>query len=105
VTTRKGVEWQPPVNVAAVNSPETEGWPYLSQDRNELWFLRTYKGTPAIFRSKKTGGQWGKPEMIVSQFAGEPTLDNAGNLFFVHHFFKDNKMIEADIYTARRISK
>ena len=31
-----------------------------------------------------------------------PSLDNDGNLYFTHHFFKDNKMIEADIYMAPR---
>jgi len=40
---------------------------------------------------------------LVSQFAGEPTLDDAGNLYFVHHFFtREMEMIEADIYVARR---
>jgi hypothetical protein len=38
----------------------------------------------------------------VSQFAGEPTLDDAGNLYFVHHFYEDGVKIEADIYIARR---
>ena len=38
--------------------------------------------------------------LIVSQFAGEPTLDDAGNLYFVHHYFEHGQMIEADIYVA-----
>ncbi|MGA2821268.1 MAG: hypothetical protein ABSF61_11495 [Anaerolineales bacterium] len=39
----------------------------------------------------------------MSRFAGEPTLDDAGNLYFVHYFFsRDGKMIEADIYLALR---
>ena len=38
--------------------------------------------------------------MIISQFAGEPTLDNEGNVYFVHHFYKNEVMIEADIYVA-----
>jgi WD40-like Beta Propeller Repeat len=94
-------EWQPPENVEAVNTSDAEGWPFVSQDGNELWFTRFYMGSPAIFRSQKDGGQWRQPELIVSQFAGEPTLDNQGNLYFTHHFYKDNKMIEADIYVAK----
>ncbi len=43
-----------------------------------------------------------EPELIVSQFAGEPTLDDAGNLYFVHHYFEHGQMIEADIYVAYR---
>ena len=50
----------------------------------------------------KADGKWSKPELIVSQFAAEPSLDNTGNLYFTHHFFKDGKMIEADIYVAYR---
>lgn len=95
-------EWQAPENVTAVNTAENDGWPFISEDGNELWFLRTYRGSPAIFRSKKADGVWQKPELIVSQFAGEPTLDRAGNMYFVHHYYKNGKMLEADIYMARK---
>lgn len=95
-------EWQTPENIAAVNTADDEGWPFVTQDGNELWFTRTYKGSPAIFRAKKSGGKWSPPELILSQFAGEPTLDARGNLYFTHHFFRDGKMIEADIYVAYR---
>lgn len=100
--TKVNGEWQNPVNIEAVNTPENEGMPYISPDGNELWFHRWYKGTPAIFRSKKIGEKWQEPEMIVSQFAGEPTLDKNGNLYFVHHYYKDSAMLEADIYIAER---
>jgi rhamnogalacturonyl hydrolase YesR len=76
--------------------------PFLTADGQELWFNRTYMGTPAVYRSKKVNGQWQTPELIVSQFAGEPTLDWEGNLYFVHHYYKDNQMMEADIYVCRR---
>jgi hypothetical protein len=95
-----GGRWQAPQNIAAVNSKEDEARPFVRKD--ELWFDRTYKGTPAVFRSKRINGKWQKPEMIVSQFAGEPNLDENGNLYFVHPFFKSGKMIEADIYVAYR---
>jgi hypothetical protein len=100
-STRIGEEWGEPVNVAAVNTPENDGWPALSPDGDELWFLRTYFGTPAIYRSKLIYGEWGAPELIISQFAGEPSVDEEGNLYFVHHYYRDNTMIEADIYVAR----
>lgn len=95
-------EWQTPENLATVNSAEDDGWPFLTQDGNELWFTRTHQGTPAIFRSRKAVGKWSSPELILSQFAGEPTLDARGNIYFTHHFFRDGKMIEADIYVAYR---
>ncbi len=103
VTRKTNGEWQQPENVEAVNTPENEGWPFITQDGNELWFTRTYMGTPAVYRSIKTNGNWSEPELILSQFAGEPTLDNDGNIYFVHHFYSNaSEMIEADIYVAYR---
>lgn len=102
MTSRSGGPWSDPVNLHQVNSAETDGWPYISSDGKELWFTRTYMGTPGIFRSLKVNGTWSEPEMMVSQFAGEPTLDDEGNLYFVHHYYEDNVMIEADIYVAYR---
>lgn len=102
VTKKANGEWQAPQNVEAVNTQDAEGWPFITQDGNELWFTRTYMGSPAIFRSRKVGGEWGQPELIISQFAGESSVDRQGNIYFTHHFFKDGKMIEADIYVAKR---
>jgi hypothetical protein len=93
-------EWQEPENVEIVNSEDNEGWPYVSSDGQELWFTRFYMGSPAVFKSKRLNGEWQEPEMIISQFAGEPTLDKNGNLYFVHHYYKDSVMLEADIYVA-----
>ena len=60
---------------------------------------------PATYRSVKEGdGSWSQPEEILSNFAGEPTLDDEGDLYFVHHFatFPGGvyQPIEADIYVA-----
>lgn len=102
-TNKVNGDWQEPESVAAVNTPENEGWPFLTQDGKELWFTRNFKGSPAVYRSKKdSSGKWSNPELVVSQFAAEPTLDSAGNLYFIHHYFKDGKMIEADVYMAAR---
>ena len=102
VTKEVNGEWQQPENVEAVNTPDMEGWPFISQDGSELWFTRFYQGSPAIFVSKKADGKWGEPELVISQFAGEPSVDNQGNVYFTHHFYQDGKMIEADIYVAKR---
>jgi hypothetical protein len=93
-------EWTVPVNVEAVNSEVTDGWPYISSDGLELWFLRWHLGTPAIMKSVWNSTGWAEPELIVSQFAGEPTFDEEGNLYFVHHYYNNSVMIEADIYVA-----
>ena len=75
-------------------------------DDSELWFSRWsgkgYVG-PALFRSSKINGQWSSPEEIISNFAGDPGIDAAGNIYFTHHFFtSDMQMIEGDIYVAFR---
>ena len=93
-------EWNNPVNIESVNSESDEGMPYITPNGEELWFNRFYLGTPAVFRSKRVNSQWQEPELIISQFAGEPTLDAEGNIYFVHHFYIDGEMIEADIYVA-----
>ncbi len=102
VTRKVNGVWQKPENVEAVNTQANEGQPFITQDGKELWFTRQYNGSPAIFRSKKVNGEWQEPELIISQFAGEPSLDSEGNIYFVHHYYKDGRMIEADIYVAVR---
>ena len=94
--------WQEPVNIERVNSEENEGYPFITSAGTELWFTKTYHGSPAVFRSMKVDEEWQEPELILSQFAGEPTLDAEGNIYFVHHFYEDGKMLEADIYVAYR---
>jgi hypothetical protein len=100
VSENENGEWLPPQNIEIVNSPEIDGWPSLTQDGNGLWFTRFYMGSPAIFRSKRVNDEWQEPELIISQFAGESSVDNEGNIYFTHHFYKDGVMLEADIYVA-----
>lgn len=92
--------WGDPENVADINTEADESRPFITEDGSELWFTRTYKGTPAVYRSTRTETGWSTPELIISQFAGEPSLDAMGNIYFVHHFMKDGKFLEADIYVA-----
>ena len=95
--------WQNPVELDVLNSPADDSLPALSPDGRELWFTRTYQGTPAIFRSVLTeNDSWGDPELILSQFAGEPSIDGKGNIYFTHHYYANEKMIEADIYIAKK---
>jgi len=94
--------WIEPENIAIINTEENEAMPYITPNGKELWFNRFYLGTPAIYRSKKLNDQWQEPELIISQFAGEPTLDGDGNIYFVHHYYIDGEMIEADIYVSMK---
>ncbi|UCE80454.1 MAG: PD40 domain-containing protein [Methanobacteriota archaeon] len=98
--------WSVPTIVPNVSADGLEGWPFVTSDGGELWFtsfssVEGYQG-PSIYRSvKQDDGTWGDPDEIIANFAGEPTLDDAGNIYFTHHYFTDNsEMIEADIYVA-----
>lgn len=105
-----GGVWSEPVNLGSkVNSGLNEDQPFITPDGVELWFTGQsrlgYPG-PAVFLSVKTAeGDWAEPEEIISNFAGDVTLDSEGNIYFAHHFFsRDMEMIEADIYVAYRRS-
>jgi hypothetical protein len=97
-------EWQEPENLQVINSERTDGWPFLSEDGNEMWFTRGDPGAPEIWRALRQDGVWQPPQMVLSSFAGEPTLDEEGNLYFAHHFWDTptDSMIEADIYVCYR---
>jgi hypothetical protein len=94
--------WGEPINLTAVNSSADDSRPFISADGQQLWFTRTYLGSPAVYLSNRVDGGWSEPILIVSQFAGEPTLDQDGNLYFVHHFLWDGELVEADIYLAKK---
>ena len=98
VSKKENNEWHEPENVATVNTPGNEGWPFVNQEGTELWISREY----GLWRSKKVAGQWTEPELIISSLAGECSIDVSGNIYFTHHFYKDDTMIEADIYVAYR---
>lgn len=102
MASRIGGVWSNPTNIDAVNTAADETRPFVTADGNELWITRWFEGSPAIVRSKKVGGEWQEGELIMSRFAGEPTLDAQGNLYFVHHFYDDGVMLEVDIYVANR---
>jgi len=98
VSEAMGGVWQQPTNISSVNTIDNEGWPALNPAGDELWFTRNN----AVWRSRRAGDGWTRPELVVSPLAGEPSIDGEGNLYFVHHFYKDDSMIEADIYVAHR---
>ena len=97
-----GSDWSEPVNLEAINSAESDGWPYVSPDGGEMWFTRRHMGAPSIWRSYKVNNTWQEPELILETFAAEPSFDDEGNLYFAHHYFKDDVMIEADLYVCYR---
>jgi len=90
--------WSEPVNVEPLNTEKDEGWPALSPDGKELWISRDY----GLWKSKRANSKWTEPELMISPLAGEASIDSQGNVYFTHHFFEGDRMIEADIYVAER---
>lgn len=111
-TTKTSSGWSEPVEVPGVNTAATEGYPFITADGNELWYTGTsklgYPG-PALFRCTRSGDSWSAATEVVSQFAGECTMDSEKNMYFVHHYFTQDPvthnmtMIEADIYVAYHV--
>ncbi len=108
VCRRNATGWDTPQNLGApVNDAQSQSQPFISSDGRELWYTAwcdTIMG-PCVYRSlADSAGNWQTPEQIVVRFAGEPTLDDAGNLYFVHHYYtggQNSTMLEADIYLCR----
>jgi len=104
--------WGEPANLGPlVNSAKNDAQPFLSSDGKDLFFTGsndTIAG-PCVYRSRlDSTGNWGPAELIVARFAGEPTLDDSGNLYFTHHYYTggdSSRMLEADIYLCRRKSR
>ncbi len=99
---REGDGWSEPMNLGLPNGATDENQPFVSADGKELWFTKWGSvAGPSCYRCIRQGnGDWGAPVEIVASFAGEPTLDDEGNIYFVHHFLDDDGIWEADIYVA-----
>jgi hypothetical protein len=89
-------EWGEPVNIVEVNTERMDGWPYINEEGTELWITHDY----GVWRSVKVDGVWQAPEQMFYPLAGEATLDRYGNVYFTHHFYDGDTMLEADIYVA-----
>ena len=86
------------MNLKIVNTVDNEGYPALNPAGDELWFSRNY----GIWRSVRVNDHWQVPIQILFPLAGEPSIDQDGNIYFVHHFYQNDMMLEVDIYVAYR---
>lgn len=93
-------QWSEPVNLP-MNTDKDELMPFITFNGNELWWNQGGYGAPEVWRAFRNGNSWGTPEKIISGFAGEPTLDAQGNIYFVHHYYSDH-IIEADIMVCTK---
>lgn len=93
-------EWQQPRNLGApINTRDDEVQPFVSSDGTTLLFSRNER----IYQSKREpNGSWSTPVEIVSGTVGEPTLTDAGDLYFLRVFRKGKDEFDADIMFAPR---
>ena len=98
VIEKENNQWTEPDNLGpTINDDQNQGWLYITPDGTELW----YGHGVGIHRAIKNGSGWDEPELIVSNWVGDPALDNDGNLYFTHHYFSEEmERIEADIYVC-----
>ena len=68
----------------------------------QVWRDHFGSNQDVLGQSVKVNGEWLPPEQMFSPLAGEPSIDREGNIYFTHHYYKDDEMIEADIYVAYR---
>lgn len=102
--------WSAPINLGSpVNTAGDEGYPYLTPDGLELWITANLTD-PTIYRSTRQGWDavnqvwtWSTPDLILSRYAGEATLDAQRNIYFTHHLWDVGAggIAESDIYVAR----
>lgn len=107
VSRRAADGWGGPENLGpSVNTAYEENQPFLTADGGELWYTgwgRAGIGPSALRALRAPEGGWAPAAEMVSNFAGEPCLDDQGNIYFVHHYMtRDMQIIEADIYVAYR---
>lgn len=104
---REGGEWGSPQNLGdGPNTASDEYMPWVAPDQ-ELWYTApSARGLPgpALWRSTWEDGAWSEGVEMVGSFAGEPTVDDQGSVYFTHHFFTEGpgEMLEADIYVLHR---
>jgi len=99
--------WSKPINIGyPVNSEQDDTQPFVTSDGSEIYFTSVNRkgyGGPAIFVSKKSSQGWSEPEVVVSNFVGEPTLTQDGKqLYFVHLFNSNGAIVDADIFVVER---
>lgn len=98
VIEKENGSWTEPVNLGpTINDDQDQGWLFVNPDGTELW----YGANGGIYRSIKNGTDWNDPELIISNFVGDPAIDDEGNIYFTHHYFTaEMDHIEADIYVC-----
>ncbi|NMC42994.1 MAG: hypothetical protein GYA46_03670 [candidate division Zixibacteria bacterium] len=108
-STFDGSDWSDPVNLGAtINSSEDDYQPTFTPDGDTMYYASAGNIIlgMAIYRSVRTGGVWGAPQLVISGLAGEPTLTADGQLLYFIHVLSDaGGNYDADVWYCPRIRK
>lgn len=110
-----GKAWNEPVlidNAGLLNSDVHEGTPSLNGDFSVMYYTRCGKVAETkafceIWKTSKTGGTWGKPELVLfdsTANVGHPSISK-DELTLLFSSNKDGGAGGKDIWMARRASK
>jgi len=107
VSTLTDSGWTEPVNPGTpVNSIFDELQPTFTPDGDTMYFTsdRNILIGAAIYRTVRTGGIWGTPELTISGIVGEASLTTDGQLlYFVHVLSDTGGTFDADIWYCERV--
>lgn len=108
-STFDGGDWSDPVNLGAtINSAEDDYQPTFTPDGDTMYYASAGNVIlgMAIYRSVRTSGVWGAPQLVISGLAGEPTLTVDGQLLYFIHVLSDaGGNYDADVWYCLRITK
>jgi hypothetical protein len=105
IASLNGDGWNTPVNPGApVNSSHADLQPgFAADDPDTMYFVSDRDGPASIYCSTFDGAVWSEPEMVVTGYAGEPSLIADGStMYFVHVLVDDEGVFGADIWYVQR---
>jgi Tol biopolymer transport system component len=113
VSTNINGKWTNPVNLGKpANSKYDDLQPFLTSDGTSLYFARMNFASigklvegyhASIRRCDLVNSKWGDPQVVVSDFVGEPSLTADGRyLYFAHVIFARGKPVDSDIMVVEK---
>jgi hypothetical protein len=97
--------WSDPVNMGApIDSASEDLQPaFAANDPNTMYFTSDRDGPTSIYRSTWDGTSWSAPEMVITGYAGEPTLVADGSvMYFVQVWVDDAGVFGSNIWYVTR---
>jgi hypothetical protein len=99
-------DWEQPVRLGApINTPCPQDAIEIAPDGDTMYYAsgRNPLIGMAIYRSARSGGVWGGPQLVIRGLVGEPSLTADGRLlYFVHVLSDADGTYDSDVWYCRR---